>query len=79
MNKQDFASVTSDLKRGDRVCVRLRPGCYKPSDDFDGQYTGKVLETGPGLIGIAIARQGLRWFTFYPLESVTLLARRGDA
>lgn len=82
MNKRDFASATSGLSKGDRVRVQLRSGCFKRTEDFKGQFTGKVIETGPALLGIAMGREGLKWFTFYPVDSITLLstaARKADA
>ncbi|MCC6328958.1 MAG: hypothetical protein IT174_10610 [Acidobacteria bacterium] len=75
MTKQDFANTTMNLRKGDRVRLRLREGFFKAAENFDGSFTGRIFQTGPGLIALAVKREGLRWFTFYPVESITLLAR----
>lgn len=79
MRKEDFAAAVGELQKGDRVRVRLREGCFKPTENFDGSHAGRVFEIGPSLICLAIKREGLRWFNFYPVESITRLPKRGDA
>lgn len=76
MTKEDFAAAVSELNRGDRIRLQLREGCFRQTDQFDGSCTGKVLETGPGFIRLAVAREGSKIFTFYPLASITKIAAK---
>jgi hypothetical protein len=69
MNREEFKSLSSQLKKGSLVHLKLTD----PRLDIPDEFTAKIHDRGPSFIEVGIKGiRGLRKFLFTQVESLVI-------
>lgn len=70
MNREDFKLISSQLKKGSRVRVKMS----KLREDLPTEFTASVKDRGPSFIEVGIkGHRGLRRFLFIEIDELEVL------
>jgi hypothetical protein len=74
MNREDFKQISSQLKKGSKVRVKIS----NLREDLPTEFTASVKDRGPSFIEVGIkGHRGLRRFLFFQIDQLEVIQDAG--